>query len=220
MTRLLSPAFFVAVAALTVCLGAASDPPPAAALSARADACEFRHSRTVRRSRDVRIFFRTRGPVGVSGCHYDRGRAYELKGYARDREAPGSLPSAESLRISGTFAGYEVRQGRFSASRTQAINLRTGRLARDAYNGGGEQGDPALGVTDLELSRTGSIAWILAIQDTEGLRGEVRIGPRSLPLTQATTIDRGPDIDPRSLVLRGSTLYWTNAGVRRSVTLR
>jgi len=220
MIRLLRPTFLLAVAVLAVYL-TANDPSPAAALSARAEACEFRNTRTIRRSREVRIFYFFRGPRrGVLGCHYDRGRAYELKGYVRDREAPGSLPSAESLRLSGTFAGYEVRLGRFSASRTQAINLRTGRLARDAYNGGGEQRDPALGVTDLELSRTGSIAWILAVQDTEGLRGEVRIGPRSLPLTQATTIDRGPDVDLRSLVLRGTTLYWTNAGVRRSVTLR
>ena len=219
MTRLLSPTFLLAVAVLALYL-AANDPSPAAALSARAEACEFRNSRTVRRSRDVRIFFRTRGPVGVFGCHYDRGRSYRLGSFRNPDPESDFRGTRDYLRITGPFAGFETIQGRFSASFTQAINLRTGRLARSVYNGGGEQGDPLLNVTDLEVSRSGAIAWILRVTDTDGTRGEVRIGPRSLPLGQATTIDRGPEVDPRSLVLRGTTLYWTNAGVRRSTTLR
>ena len=219
MTRLLSPTFLLAVAVLALYLVVATDPAPAAAISARAKACEFRGSRTVRRSRDVRIY--TRENRGYFGCHYDRGRSYRL-GSFRDVGSPGFLGKSDHLRISAPYVGYETVQGRFSASFTQAINLRTGRLARSVYNGGGTGSDVPLGVTDVELSRSGAIAWILLITDTDtdGTRGEVRVGPRSLPLRQATTIDRGPDVDPRSLVLRGTTLYWTNAGVRRSVTLR
>jgi hypothetical protein len=218
MSRLPSLVLVVAVVG-GACLGVAANAPTTAeASSGRTKACESKASRTLRSStRAVRIF-RKNGKT--YGCHYGRGRAYALGD--RNGEESADFNELNFLQVAGAFAGYErLTTGRLgSLSRSTTINLRTGRFVRDVYNGGGPSA-PVVEVTDLELRRTGSMAWITQSRDSDvsgplPIQYEVRAGVRS---SSFALLDAGPDVDPRSLALEGTTLYWTRAGVRRSAAL-
>jgi len=62
-------------------------------------------------------------------------------------------------------------------------------------------------VTDLELSATGRVGWIAD--------GEVWKADLSGPVR----LDAGPDVDPTSLAVADSTVYWTRAGKSYSALL-
>lgn len=209
----LAAAVFLASLAL-----AASPPTTANASSARTKACASPGSRTLRSStRAVRIF-RKNGKT--YGCYYGRGRAYAL-GDANGEES-ADFNELRFLHVAGPFVGREdLTLGRLgSLSIVQTRNLRTGRLIRNVYNGGGPSA-PLVQVTDLELRPTGSMAWVVETRDSGPsgplpIQYEVRAGIGSPPFV---VLDSGPDIDPRSLVLEGTILSWTRAGVRQSAPL-
>lgn len=77
--------------------------------------------------------------------------------------------------------------------------------------------DSKPGVTDLEMTRRGAVAWIASrppdddayfyVQKADGTgNGQV-------------VLDEGPDIDPRSLAISDQRIYWTSGSEVRSATL-
>ena len=209
MRRFRTASFTLALGMLAACFltVVAETPEAASGSSARSAKCDSLGSKTVIRTRAVRIF-RKNGKT--YGCHLDRGRAYAL----------GDHPDLVDVglyhfRAAGPVVAYELlKQDRQElTSNVLARDLRTGRRLRRAFQGAAQ-------VTDLELRPTGSTAYIVELPFASPSQYEVRIAPRALPLFESTLLDSGADVDPRSLVLRGTTLYWTRGGVRRSVTLR
>lgn len=223
--RIRIPSFSAATALLAAgFLTAGALPEAARASSLRDKVCAEPGSRTLRVStRDIRIFTRKRNGE-TYGCHAARGRPYSL----------GELGTfTRFLRVAGPFvahdSSFDSRDGTDSFVRVR--NLRTGRLVRKAFKGSASGTDDyGTRVTDLEVRPTGSAAWIWDVSlpgfPFSRLAGdpppqfEVRSASRSLPPTESILLDSGPDVDPRSLVLRGTTLSWTRAGVRRLAVLR
>ena len=129
--------------------------------------------------------------------------------------------ATRTLRIAGRFVafdsgGYDKNEPLIYLSVIDALSGKRVQ-AGEALAGGEEPPDGRAdkGITDIELRPNGSVAWI------------VQNPFRSPPLYEVNIIgkdvrnaDLGDDIEPRSLALSGSTLYWTRGGVPRSTALR
>lgn len=190
----------VATAGVCVLAALALAPDPA---QSRARACPPAGLRTLTATREVRVF---RKGEETYACHVRaRGRPHFLAGRNYDE-------TIRVLRISGKYVGYSaVADNDPDTASVRVIDVRRGTLERLDRRGGT--------VTDLELRPSGSVAWISRLPDGRPavpLRYEVYSGGDG----ETELIDEGTDVDPRSLVLRQRTLYWTRGGVRRSVTLR
>ena len=171
-----------------------------------------------------------RGRRGTLGCVRDDGRRFRLD-EPGDQEGDG-LDVFDPIRLSGKFALYEYRIGPLTSGDVffglQAGDLRTGeKIATVNF----DTPNYATTVYSSVLKRNGSFAWI---QD----RNERGSGDfpqdlrRTLQVCQVRTCARGTDeparpravaegfdIKARSLFRRGSRIYWTEGGERRSATL-
>jgi hypothetical protein len=72
------------------------------------------------------------------------------------------------------------------------------------------------GVTDLELTRSGAVAWIVHNRFLRPPTLEVHKVDADGDAILAT----GGDIDARSLALSGNRIYWLQAGQPKTATLR
>jgi hypothetical protein len=70
-------------------------------------------------------------------------------------------------------------------------------------------------VPDLVVKDNGSVAWIESADYSANPPPQVRKVDR----LGNVVLDSGPDIDPLSLTLRGSTLRWKKGGVIQTATL-
>jgi len=95
-------------------------------------------------------------------------------------------------------------------------DLRNGRLINDlaATMTGGAPGDTQH-VTDLELKPNGSVAWLVQLSGYATRTIEVV----AVDASGRRLLESGPDVEPESLVLDGSTLSWRTGGVTHSATL-
>ncbi len=95
-------------------------------------------------------------------------------------------------------------------------NLATGKLLHRMPNGSpAEPGDVGIGdTTAIVVKPDGSVAWI-ARASTE--LGGIQV--RSVDKTGSHLLAASPEIEPDSLALAGSTLYWTESGKPMSASL-
>jgi hypothetical protein len=177
--------------------------------------CSARHSKTLLASEQARISRLTgtnadgEPTTYITGCLYRRNKAFTL--------SSSSITVGETvaqLRLGGRFVGYWV-EGCIKASpcgvEVRVVDLSTGR--RTVQASAFSPGMPLFEVTDLELKPNASVAWI-AKPDTGGF--EVRKSDAS---GRNQLLDSGPDIDPSSLAVSASIVYWTKAGAPRSAKL-
>jgi hypothetical protein len=93
----------------------------------------------------------------------------------------------------------------------EVVDLRTGaRTATGAISSGAQSSVSSW--SDAVVSRSGALAWAV---DTEGSTPEVRVADAG----GTRVIDSGRDIDLESLVLDGTRLTWTRAGVAHEAEL-
>jgi hypothetical protein len=146
------------------------------------------------------------------GCLFSRNRRFEL-GRNWDDE------SIELPQVAAPYAGYVsifCGVGRcfpFIAVR----DLRDGRVLRNIDASIETVAGRPSAVQSLVLKANGSVAWIV---DRAAFMGS----PRTIDVVAEDTtgrrmLDRGPDIDPLSLRLSGSTLSWQKGGASRTATL-
>ena len=197
--------------------------------AAGAATCQVSGSKPEEASRSARVFSRresrraegrrTRAPVRAwYGCLHSRGRRVGLgvvgaAGVFLDRIAP--------VRLAGRYVGHANEFTASPGDATGAVvlvtDLRTGRVKRRFENA------PTFStydVTDLELSVTGSVAWIARVRSGAGGAEIHEVVKMDSTTATAQVLDAGPSIAPDSLALSGSTLYWTNGAVPRSAVLR
>lgn len=118
----------------------------------------------------------------------------------------------------GTHEAYRsLGQGATSVRRVDFCRRRVVVVAH-ASHVQGKNGGGSAAVTDVAVKRNGSTAWIWGIQRLDENRV---VGPMSIEVEKLDThgraqLDAAPDIDPRSLALSGSRLYWLKAGGPRT----
>jgi hypothetical protein len=94
----------------------------------------------------------------------------------------------------------------------KVVDLRSKRVLHRRYS----PQDEGSSIESLVLKRDGSAGWIRNDCPDPPTCNNVVL---KADHTHRHRLDSGPDIDPHSLVLHGSTMSWTKAGVRRSATL-
>jgi hypothetical protein len=209
-------------AVLLLSAAALTAAPPAATSASRAVTCPFAHAKVVHASSLVRVF---RGGEFLAGCSRD----HKVKTLAHDGFLEDGMGSEDyaHVRVAGTWVAHTdtgyfnpITQTNVVVSDLRRAGKRvpTGTIA---YHGGYRLSAPSrtlhlasnVGVTDLELRPTGTVAWIE--RDAAGTQLTVRVRGKGA----ATDLDRGPDIDPASLHLKSRTLSWTVAGAPRSARI-
>jgi hypothetical protein len=176
--------------------------------SAGVTACASAGSRTVYKNAEGR-FFAKQGHY--YSCSYRYGKKFRLaeSGFrGEDRYGP--------FRIHSRYAAYTYRPSCGACESQGAYvlvqDLITGRHRYFVGALGGRPVEPADGisqrVTDLELKRNGSVAWIAQQTDASTQPARTRIQVRARDTKGGRRLDEGAAIRLRSLALDGSALSW------------
>lgn len=184
------------------------------ASSSAVGSCGPRHTRTLAASHRVRVYtVKSAGPQQtVYGCLRPSGRPIRIGPVPRTREI-----WSDSLRspflVSGLWAGSvedrQIGQDGFR-SYTAARNLGSGRGSRCFIGGGNRPG--ALQVLNVLIGPAGNMVWIDS-------RAAVRERTRELGVCKAgrkRILDQDPGLDPSSLVIHSSTVFWSDSSGKRS----
>jgi hypothetical protein len=158
------------------------------------------------------------GAGGVFGCAYRSKRSYYL-GRASSAGSSGSV-STYPIALAGPVVAFgEGKSFTFGHSFEEVWvrNLLTGKVIHRVPNGSpAEPGDVGLGdTTAIVVKEDGSVAWIVGAGEQLG-----GVQVRSLDKTGGHLLAASPEIEPNSLALAGSTLYWTQGGKPFSAQLQ
>jgi len=154
--------------------------------------------------------------LNIVACAYGH-RPYVLGGKAES--GPGGTFGIEGETLAGPIVAYEESidlTGGHDKNVIVVRDLRTGRVihkvptAETRFPGDVGNG----GATQLVVKSDGAIAWIVKTAN-EPTTTEVH----AVDKTGSRLLASGGDIDPSSLALAGSTLYWTEAGKPMSAVL-
>ncbi|MGA7705606.1 MAG: hypothetical protein WB998_12005 [Solirubrobacteraceae bacterium] len=166
----------------------------------------------------------------VYGCAAGRTHRYHLGGVPTISSTGGRSIKDEALNgpvvayEESNYGGYESR---LSEQWIVVRDLRTGRLLHRVPTGVAEEAGPEVAgvgfITGLVVKSDGAVAWIV---DNFGL--DVGLPPEAVPFYEVKSVDGsglrtlagGTDVDPSSLALAGSRLYWTQADKAFSTALR
>jgi hypothetical protein len=165
------------------------------------------------------------GPIQrVYGCAYGHRGAYSL-GAAAHLESSKYMETfyggvAREV-LAGPLVAYEVVANQYGCGFCHwgvvVRDLRTGRTLRDEPTG--TPVNPALqenfGVgptTAIVIKADDSVAWIADARAAGGRPSEGGYQVHAADQTGSRLLASGEDIDPHSLALAGSTLYWTQGG--------
>jgi hypothetical protein len=98
-------------------------------------------------------------------------------------------------------------------------NLRTGRVLHKVPTGTSSPGAVGIGpVVSLVVKSDGAVAWIVENEiPARHVPAEYEV--HAVDKTGNRLLASGSDIDPHSLALAGSTLYWTQGGKPMSAPL-
>jgi hypothetical protein len=156
-------------------------------------------------------------PEEVYGCTYETRRSYELG------QAPGECGGGEGgcggvehEVLAGPVVAYERFAHRsgvhpFSDWEVLVRNLRTGKIMYREPTGTRSVPSPndvgAGATVAMVVKSDGAVAWILKTNADEGL-----YQVHAVDKSGSRLLASGSDVDPHSLALAGSTLYWTQGG--------
>jgi len=166
--------------------------------------CAQRGDETIARNSVARVFEKD----GVRyGCAYRRNQAYLVRG---GQGTYGYGP----IRLAGYLMAYDNDE----SGNIDIRNLRTGGRRRVSPQ------PRAFGATDLELKDNGAFADLRLLptnpRNDPALPYDFVFEIRRVDSRGPLLLARGSDIDPDSLVLRGSYIRWRQGGVVRRATLR
>lgn len=170
--------------------------------------------KTIRSNRVVRVYrVGSREEYRVFGCLRSSGRRYFLGDYELFNRS-GFYQGIGRLVVVGRFVAYDRRicspSGMCTGGTIVRRDLRSGRVG--VFANPIPNADP---VSDLELTRSGSVAWIRREDPAMPL-----YTVRKLEGPQGTVLDVGSDVGPSSLVLQGPAVYWIKGGHRLFAPLR
>jgi hypothetical protein len=157
---------------------------------------------------EVIDMYHDKGPR-IHGCAYGH-KSYLLG--AEVEECGSGVPCGGVRRevLDGPLVAYEEGSGGEVANTYLVVvrNLRTGRVIRKLPTGTPITPRPFwVGIgptTTIVVKSDGAVAWIV---DTGFPDGEYQV--HAVDQSGSRVLASNPDIDPTSLALAGSTLYWT-----------
>ncbi len=157
-----------------------------------------------------------RGATWLGSEPWEDGGKYMNLNQGGDRNVVlvGALVAYEDYSLTEGLEGF-----RFGVT---VKDLRTGRTLRHEPTGKRKvSGEPELEfgfghTTAIVLNEDGAVAWIVEVPADEGGGFQVH----AAAFAGSTVLASGPEIDPSSLALGGSTLYWMQGGQPRTATLR
>ncbi len=164
-------------------------------------------------------FYAEMAPPYIFACAYSSKRLYKL-GRTTEGSAAGSVGTGP-FALAGPVVAYDVGES-FTVFETHfreeiwVRNLATGRVIYRMPNGSpAEPEDVGIGeTTAIVVKGDGSVAWIARASRQLG-----SIQVRSVDKTGSHLLAASPEIEPDSLALAGSTLYWMQGGKPMSATL-
>ena len=188
---------------------------------------------TIREHRIERIEGRREASpiVATRGCGVSSKRSFRLDWeFADAGSAESGSPIPANLTLSGSIVAYEESfsaGNRYSEGQGEEYveewhvvvrNVLTGRTLNRVPTGTSSPQKPKHvgdGFTSaIVVKSDGAVAWI-----TDTVQSEDRYQVHALDKTGERTLAVGSNIDPHSLALAGSALYWTQGGKPESATL-
>jgi hypothetical protein len=159
--------------------------------------------------------------IEYRGCVYGHTRWFDVGGRSECLSAGGACGGTDHITLAGTLV---ARESSFVGSvlGTEWIieveDLRDGRILHRLPSGVTFPPNPKFvgdgPATSIVVKSDGAVAWILdTVQEHE------RYQVHAVDRTGSRVLATGSDIDPHSLALAGSTLYWTQGGNPYSTTL-
>jgi len=158
--------------------------------------------------------------VSVFGCVFGHRHSYELGGVDKCTGGPGACGGVVQPTLAGRLVAYgaSLAFGEGGGGEWWIVvrNLATGRILHTLPTGFPQFGlNRGIGNAQaIVLKSTGSVAWITGAGVSLG-----RYQVYAFDTGGQRRLATGPDIDPKSLALAGSTLYWTQAGKPMSAPL-
>ncbi len=156
----------------------------------------------------------------VRGCAYGSRRSY-LLGEAEEHpggSAGGGSSSVKLETLAGSVVAYtptgsSVRNGKERASVLMVVrNLRTGRVLHKVTTSmfaKPDAGPDSVGPIDsIVIKSDGSVSWIVGT----GYPDDIEYHLYAIDQSGSRLLASGSNIEPYSLALAGSTLYWTRGG--------
>jgi hypothetical protein len=183
----------------------------------RVKACESAGT-TVAANGVARVFRQRRGKIpGYYACRFGTRRARFLESY--DRDGGGGVGRIQLTGARVAFDYLVCSRGGPCTGSVRVVHLRSG-MTRRSETPPSDPDNPfsaTSAATDLELTRRGSVAWLRPRQLATGTDVQVFKFERG---SAAVLLDQGPAIDPRSLAVSGSTVYWIHDGQPRAAPIR
>jgi hypothetical protein len=210
----------LALAIPILALAAAS--PGYAAGRHRKDACPPGESHPIAADAQAEVYVAAR-PPRVLGCVYGSNRTYWLGGPPVNDAEFGA--ERADFTLGGTFVAFEASifrdfPGKLPQSEQRVVveNLRTGRVLYRVPAGTSTHNRVGFGsITALLVKGDGAAAWIVGngLGDLPSTAYEVG----SVEANGSHLLAESSEIEPKSLALAGSTLYWMQGGKPISATL-
>jgi hypothetical protein len=151
------------------------------------------------------------------GCVYAGKRAFSLSDGPPTISSQGGSENSE-FTLAGAFLAYEhlwftsYPESGVPASEQYVVveDLRTGRVLHKVPTGTNGPDTVGVGpVRSLVLKRDGAVAWIAeSLQERHAVIYEVH----AVDANGSRLLAAGSEVEPASLALAGSTIYWTEGG--------
>jgi hypothetical protein len=159
--------------------------------------------------------------IEYRGCVYGQKRSFDVGGVTECIGTGGACGGTRNVTLAGPIAARE----QFVASPVLGTkwvidvqDLRTGRTLYRVPSGVTFPPNPKFvgdgPTTSIVVKSDGAVAWIV---DT--VQKDERYQVHAVDKAGSRVLATGSDIDPHSLALAGSTLYWTEGGRPYSATL-
>lgn len=159
--------------------------------------------------------------IEYRGCVYGQTRSFVVGGVSECIGTDGACGGTDHIVLAGTMVARELSVASPVLGTKWLVeveNLRSGRVLHKVATGITLPPNPKFvgdgPTTAIVVKSDGAVAWIVdTVQEHE--RYQVHAVDKSGSRILAT----GSDIDPNSLAIAGSTLYWTQGGTPESGTL-
>lgn len=184
--------------------------------------CQPGHSRLLAVDAQAQVYkmINEGGPfLEAYGCVYGR-RPYILGRLPENSLSPGGAGGVELITLSGTMVAYQYSAFGEVGWKSWIIavqSLRTGKYLHKLPTGKLEEPSPnpeSAGIgpaLTIVIKSDGAVAWIAEDRELSE-NGPPYYQVHALDKTGSRILAAGTGIDPRSLALAGSTLYWTKGG--------